>query len=279
MLKEYFRKHGLFFYFLLTIVITWGGIYMAVGLDGILGNEAIPDNRMPILYSVTLLGPIVSSLIMTALADGKAGFRNIGSRLFKWRNNIGWYALALLTVPLMVTGLLLILSRFSIKFTPAILLEKNKGSLLALGIFMGLAVGFFEEVGWTGFALPKLRERYSVLKSGLLLGIFWGLWHLPLFVASTKTSGSVSPIIYLVVLLFSFLPIYRVIMTWVYERTESLLIAILMHAPLSASQLILIPPELSGTKLVVYNLIFSVLLWVMLGFLLVNEKQNQKIFK
>ena len=64
-------------------------------------------------------------------------------------------------------------------------------------------------------------------------------------------------------LLFSFLPAYRVLLVWVYDRTQSLLLVVLMHAPLSASQLVLIPAALSGTKLVIYDLIFAAVLWIL----------------
>ena len=127
---------------------------------------------------------------------------------------------------------------------------------------MGLAVGFFEELGWTGFAVPRLLKKYSTLKTGLITGIVWGLWHAPLFLGSMKLSGNIPPAIYLSILLFSFLPAYRVLMVWLYERTESLLAVVLMHAPLSASQLILIPADISGMQLVIYNLAFTAMLWL-----------------
>jgi hypothetical protein len=78
-----------------------------------------------------------------------------------------------------------------------------------------------------------------------------------------------NPAFYLTVLLFSFLPAYRVLLVWIYDRTESLLLVVLMHAPLSACQLILIPPTLSGEKLVTYDLIFGAALWVLVATVLV----------
>lgn len=263
--RKFFKKHSVLVYFALALLITWGGIYLAIGMGGILGQSEIPEDRMPMLYGVTLLGPSIAGIISIALFDGKKGFRSLFSRLGKGRVSFRWYALALLTAPILITAILFIFSQFSSVYLPAIFAEENKATLLLTGIFMGLVVGFFEELGWTGFAMPKLREKFNVFTTGIILGVFWGLWHLPLFVASVKLSGSVPPTLYLLVLLFTFLPVYRVLMVWVYERTGSLLIMILMHAPLSGSQLLLIPPELSGVQLVLYNLTFAATLWLIVA--------------
>ncbi|HEY9122203.1 MAG TPA: CPBP family intramembrane glutamic endopeptidase [Brevefilum sp.] len=272
--KSFFKNNAVLVYFALTLLITWGGIFLAVGMDGILGTVDIPDAQMPLLYSVTLLGPSIAGLVAIALFDGKKGFRSLFSRLGKWRVALGWYAIALLTAPILITLILLIASLFSPAYLPTPFTEGNDFGLLLTGIFMGLAVGFFEELGWTGFAVPRLRQKYSVLTTGILLGLFWGLWHLPLFVASANSSGAVPPVLYLLILLFSFLPAYRALMVWVYDQTGSLLIMVLMHAPLSASQLLLIPPDLSGIQLVLYDITFAAALWLIAAAVVIFSKRQ-----
>ena len=272
--KGFFSNNAVLVYFALTLLITWGGILLAVGMDGILGTVEIPEEQMPLLYGVTLLGPTIAGLVAIAVFDGKAGFRSLFSRLGKWRVGLRWYAAALLTAPVLITAILLISLLFSEAYLPALFTDASNIGLLLTGIFMGLAVGFFEELGWTGFAVPRLRESYSVMTTGIILGLFWGLWHLPLFVASANSSGAVPPVIYLLILLFSFLPAYRVLMVWVYEQTGSLLIMVLMHAPLSASQLLLIPPDLSGVQLVIYDIAFAAVLWSIAGILAVSSRRK-----
>jgi membrane protease YdiL (CAAX protease family) len=273
--ENFLQKNSVLVYFALSLLITWGGIFLAIGMDGILGNSVIADERMPILYGVTLLGPSIAGLVAIALFDGKEGFRSLFSRMRKWRVGFRWYVVALLTAPLIITVLLLIFSLFSPVYIPALFTETNKASLLLTGIIMGLVVGFFEELGWTGFAVPKLRKKYNVIRTGIFLGLFWGLWHLPLFVASVNSSGPIPSVVYLLILLFTFLPVYRVLMVWVYDQTGSLLLMILMHAPLSASQLLLIPAELSGVQLVVYNLSFAAILWLIVGVIAIFSKRQQ----
>lgn len=259
--KDIISKHAVMLFFLLTILITWGGIFSVIGLGGILGTETIPEERMPILYLATLLGPSLAGILMTALIDGKQGFRSLADRMFKRKVGMHWYIAVLVSAPILITIILLMLSSISPNFSPALAAAENKTSLLFTGAVMGLAVGFFEELGWTGFAIPKLRLHFSSLATGIITGLVWGAWHFPLFAASASASGGIPPVIYISVMLFSFLPAYRVLMVWVYEQSGSLLLAMLMHAPLSASQLVLIPPALAGKQLVTYNLVFTGILW------------------
>jgi membrane protease YdiL (CAAX protease family) len=262
-IKAFIKKHPLLSYFILTFAISWGGILMAIGPSGILGTKEVSEGLMPFVYLATLLGPSVAGILLTGLVDGKAGFQELRSRLLRWRVGARWYAVALLTAPLLITATLFVLSLTSPAFLPAIFTTDDKVSLLLTGIVMGLVVGFFEELGWTGFAVPRLRLRYGVLTTGLIVGLLWGAWHLPLFSGSVRSSRALPPALHLSVLLFSFLPAYRVLMVWVYNRTGSLLVALLMHAPLAASQMILIPMTISGVQVVTYDLIFAAVLWVL----------------
>jgi membrane protease YdiL (CAAX protease family) len=262
-IKDFIVRHPVLAYYILTFAISWCSFLVLIGPGGILGTTGQADVLDPALYLAMLAGPSIAGLLLTGLADGRTGFRELLSRLLKWRVGVRWYVIALLTDPLLVTVTLLALSLTSPVFRPEIVTADDKASLLLAGIVMGLMVGLFEELGWTGFAVPRLRRRYGVLATGLIVGFVWGLWHLPLFLGSVSFSGSVSPTLYLSVLLFSFLPAYRVLMVWVYDRTESLLLAVLMHLPLAASQLILVPLTLSGISLVTYDIAFTAALWVL----------------
>jgi hypothetical protein len=102
---------------------------------------------------------------------------------------------------------------------------------------------------------------------GLIVGVVWGAWHFLVNVwASGTSSGALSLAVFLPAVLFSFLPAYRVLMVWVYDRTEqSLLVAMLMHTSLTASTLILMPLAISGVPLVSYDLVLAGALWVVVG--------------
>ncbi|UCF96211.1 MAG: CPBP family intramembrane metalloprotease [Spirochaetaceae bacterium] len=207
-----------------------------------------------------LLGPSAAGILLTGFASGRVGFRDLLSRLLRWRVRAHWYAVALLTAPLLTPVVILMLSLFSPEFTPSILTSDGKASFILMGIVGGLTVGFFEELGWTGFAIPRMRLRYSIIATGLILGLLWGAWHFLLFWDSNSFSEAF-PLALLLARLFSWLPAYRVLIVWVYDRTESLLVAMLMHVSLVAT-LQIIDPSLTGGNLLTFILVRAAVFWV-----------------
>ena len=263
-----FNKYPLMIYFILTFIISWGAIVMLVGLDGI---PVDPDQAVTLGMAI-LLGPSITSLLLTGLTSGRKGFRELGSRLFKWRVSFSWYAVALLTAPVSTVIVLLLLSIFSSKFIPSIFISENKISLLIMGIVAGLMVGFFEELGWTGFAIPRMRSRFSVLATGIIVGFLWGVWHFLLFWEKDSFSG-VLPLVLLLARLFSWLPAYRILMIWAYDHTGSLFVVILMHTSLVAT-LMIIDPVLSGGSLVTFILVRAAVLWVIAARITAARRQK-----
>ena len=259
--NTFIKRQPVLAYFVLTLVISWGSLLLIMGVGGILGTTAVPTEREPFLYVGMLLGPSIAGLLLTGLVYGRLGFRELLSRLRRWQVGVVWYVIAILTSPGLLAVALLLLSLFSPAFVPGILTSSNKVSLLVSGLVAGILVGIFEELGWTGFAIPRLRLRYGILSTGLIVGLVWGLWHMPLFIASARASQSVPPILKLAVLLFSFLPAFRVLMVWVYDRTGSLLVAMLMHMSQTATALIFAIPA-ADTPTVVSNLVYAVALWL-----------------
>jgi membrane protease YdiL (CAAX protease family) len=141
-----------------------------------------------------------------------------------------------------------------------------------MGLAVGIGAGFFEELGWTGVAVPRMLARHGVLATGVCVGLVWGAWHfLAIYWGSANAIGSVPVPIYLLVALFSFLVPYRILMTWVYQRTRSALIGVLMHASLTSSMLIMGAP-VSGRDLLTYDLAFGAVLWIAAAIVLVTSR-------
>jgi membrane protease YdiL (CAAX protease family) len=254
----------LLWFFALTFAISWGGILLVVGGPaGFTGATARTDPRFPHVYLAMLAGPVLSGMLFTAITSGALGFRELGSRLRRWRVDARAYAVALLTAPLVVLTAVFILSLGSPGFVPGLVENGGRSSLLLFGLAVGLGAGLFEELGWTGFAVPQLRRRYGILKSGLILGVLWAAWHV---VASIWGMGDIAgamPLpLFLGIDLLSVLLPYRVLMVWMHERTNSLLVTMLMHASLTSSLLILGPVGLSGTSQIAYDLGMAAILWV-----------------
>ena len=254
------KKYPVLTYFALTFALSWGSILLLVGPGFSLGSTTMPKNLLPFAYLAMVIGPSFASILLTGLVAGRVGLRQLLSRLVQWRVGGRWYAVALLTTPIVVMAVLLALSLFSSEFLPAIFSADDKASLLLSSLAVGLMVGFFEELGWTGFAIPRLRQQHGILTTGLIVGLVWGAWHFLVFWES-NTFSTTFGLALLLGRLFSWLPPYRVLMVWVHDHTGSLLLAMLTHATLVASGQILVPPTLTGVALLTYILVWAGALW------------------
>ena len=272
------KEHAVIIYFSLAILISWGLVLSIVGLEGIPGTTQEQDDLLYTIVFALLTGPIISSILMIAITHGKAGFRDFVSRLGTWKVPIHWYGIALLLAP--VTGFitLYLLVPFSDVYIPAIVISQDKLGLLMTGIMIGLSAGIFEEIGWTGFAIPELRKKHSVLTTGLVVGIVWGAWHyITAFWGAGNEQGGFVLLSFLPMMTFYILvlPAYRILMAWVYENSQSLLIAILMHASLTGNVIyLLLSPELTEMALTIWYVVFAVPLWVIVGLLFKLDIKN-----
>jgi membrane protease YdiL (CAAX protease family) len=258
----FLSRHAVLTYYILTFAISWGGIVLILGPDGFVSTGA----TMPIVGGAALVaGPSIAGVLLTGVVDGRSGFRRLLSRLRRWRVGARWYAVALLIGPLVMAGTVFGLSLVSPEFRPDIVTAADKLSIVVSGMALGLMVGFFEELGWTGFALPRLRLRYSLVATGLVMGLLWGAWHFPMFAGTTDPKGLVPAALVVGIFLFGWLPPYRVLMVWVYDRTESLLVAILMHAPISATAYVLASEARSSAALVIPVLVWGAAFWVIVA--------------
>ncbi len=264
-IKTFIKTHPVLTYFVLTFAISWGGVLILGAPYGMPTTKEQFEKLWPIVFLPYLLGPGISSIILIGLLYGKEGFRKLLFRLLRWRVNTRWYAIALLTAPLFVIVILFAFSLTSQAFIPAIFTSDDKLTLFLKGISIGIVGGgLLEEPGWTGFAVPGLRKQYSVFKTGLIVGFLWGLWHfLPTYWGSGDSFGVLSLSILLPPCFFyvGVLPAYRLLMVWVYDRTQSLLVTILMHASLTASTLFILAPSVEGLPLFTYYLILAAVLW------------------
>lgn len=262
-IKAFVNSHPVLTYFALTFAISWGGFILVVGPGGFANTNWQADPSFPFAVMAMLAGPSVAGLLMTAIADGRPGFRKLRSRLFKWRVDTRWYAIALLPAPLLSVIVL-----FALSLTSPIYTADDKAAVLLSGIMAGLTT-VLEEIGWTGFAIPRLRQRYSILTTGLIVGIPWGIWHLlqQIYISGSYTGG-VPLALYFSLAVFntvSGLTAYRVLLVWIYDHTESLLVTTLMHASLTASNIFIFRPEATGVSFLAFGLVFTAAQWFLVA--------------
>ncbi len=279
--KAFLERHPLRVYYILTFVLSWAGMLLVIGPSGIPGTPEVVKKLLPLAIPPMLLGPSVSGLLLTGLTGGKTGLRSLLSRLLRWRVGLGWWTVALLAGPLLMTVVPLALSPFFPDFKPQVLTTDDKASLFQLAIGAGLGAGFFEELGWTGFALPRLRTRYSLLATGLFMGALWGAWHLLVNIwSSGNPAGGLSPALFLHSFIFSagILPAYRILMVWVHDHTGSLLVAMFMHAGLTTGNVLFAPSMATGPDPMAWSLALTGALWAVVAVVLWKTKAFQRRF-
>jgi membrane protease YdiL (CAAX protease family) len=260
-MEAFIKRHPVLTYFALVFVISWGSVLLMIGPHEFPLRWEEFERVGGLLYLGSFAGPFLAGILMTGLIDGRQGFRDLLARVGRWRVGARWYGLVLLLPVLAIGASRLLLSLVSSDNLPSPVSTSESSSVAAV-IGLSLMVGFFEEIGWTGFAVPRLLSRHAVLATGIAVGVVWGAWHFPLFWESNTFSGSL-PVGILLARLFSWLPPFRVLMVWVYDRTGSLLMVILMHAALVATQFILFPATQTGRALLMGILALAAMVWLM----------------
>lgn len=250
-LAPWVQRHSLLGYFAMTFAISWGGILIMLAARGF-DLSPMQPLEAGLIFLAMILGPSVSGIAFVALLGGRAGFHELVARLTQWRVAVHWYAVALLTMP---TLLLTILWPLGVVVDPAFT-PRFQWTLFAVG----LVAGSFEEIGWTGFATPKLLTCQSLGMAGLSLGFIWAFWHLLVdFRYNIDAMGAAWLLEFAIVYLATLTP-YRLLMTWVYRHTQSLLLAILMHASFTGWLLVLFPATSSAQSLL-WQSILALTLW------------------
>lgn len=237
------KEYPVALYFLLTFVITWICVFpMIVTTGQDLGP--VVGVIVGVLFTGGLaFGPAISAIIVTSIESGRSAVRELLGRTVKLRVGVQWY-LAAVFVPLILYvsagGLnLLFGGSFSIDLLNRYPFRDYISQFSAYDpnlVAVVVAIVFFvdiwflggglEEIGWRGYALPRLqgRNRYNAVISSLIIGVVWGFWHLPLFlIPGTPQNGYPFPAYLLGTVGMAF------ILTWVYNNTQSLFAVILLH--------------------------------------------------
>ncbi len=245
------RRYPLLSYLVLTFAISWGGILIVLIASGF--DLSVPEPaELGLLFVLKLAGPSVSGLTLIAAIDGRAGLHELWSRLICWNVGASWYALALLTAPLLLLAVLLPLSMLvSPDFAP-----RFQWGLLAVG----LLAGGFEEIGWTGFAAPRLLARHRLWIAGMSLGFVWALWHLLVDLRYNMSAMGDGWMFQFAIVYLATLTPFRILMTWVYSNTSSLLLAVLMHASYTGALMTFFPATTFGQGML-WQAMFAIVLW------------------
>lgn len=203
------RQHRLAAFFVLAYVLAWAPLLLfAAGV-------------LPRGLAFFAGAPLVAAVIVIGIADGRTGYRELLSRLLRWRVGWPWYVVALGLPALLVLVTGVVNSWFG---APGLDLSAiawtDVALLLAFRIVDPTDGALGEEPGWRGFALPHLQTRWSPLASAALLGVATAGWHSPLVLLGNLTWIGL-PSTFVITFLY----------VWLFNRTGgSLLLALLFHA-------------------------------------------------
>jgi CAAX protease family protein len=245
-LTRLIRRHPLIAFFVIAFVGEWIASLPVVLAQNGLGllpytvpalGPILPAYWSTVLASIA--GPTLGSFVVTAMTGGRAGVRQLLRRYAFWRVGVRWYLLLFVGVPLIP------LACASVFLGTAPLTAFFQQWPLYFTVYLPnllitvVAIQIWEEGGWSGFAIPRLQQRFGAWRAVLIFGPLWALFHLPAFFVPgqifDQKVGVVTMLVYMGLLIIGAIPT-RVIMTWVFNNTKaSILIAILLHGALDAS--------------------------------------------
>lgn len=182
-----------------------------------------------VIFIIGGFGPAIAALVVTRLTGGSV--RAWASRIVSWRAPSGFYLYALGLPALLYSAMNLELALLGENVDASLLFSRLPAYLLTL-VFVAILGGGLEEPGWRGYALGRLQERHTPLRATLILGLLLGMWHVPIY----GPAGFVVPL----VLAFFY--------TYLFNKTGSILLCVLLHGSLTAAQdnLLLMAQEAHG---------------------------------
>lgn len=218
----FLKRHSLVAGIVLMFAFTWP-------ID--LAHSGVIPLKVPFgIYLFLGYGFGIASLLMTGLTHGRGAVVALFRRFFIWRVGWRWYLVAFLLYPSLITSGVLLnaaLTHRPLDFGEVMAhrIFGTSANLLVfiLPFFLVDAISNGEEIGWRGYVLPRLQAKHSALASSLILGVIWGFWHLPKYLAPGNTSSFALFMLKIVA--------DSVLYTWLFNNTKgSLLLTTIFHA-------------------------------------------------
>lgn len=240
-------------------VISWG-VWLPLAMMPGPARGGEPSRWVPWLHVIGAYGPCFAALLVTGVGEGVEGLRRLFSRLLIWRVHAGWYAAALLlpaALSLLVTAIHMMFGGDAPDFgsppiegmaMPAWLRPYQGWGILAPVFFLQLMTGssLGEELGWRGFALLRLQQRFSALDASLIIAVVWAVWAQPFFHLQHAPAGSgvtMRDVLFFVMLLVGVVPA-QILITWLFNSTGgSLLLVLLYNNSLKVTDMFLAAPN------------------------------------
>ena len=216
----------------------WDYFVITFGFSWLCWSPCVLETRgileLPIPCEVLLLlgiwGPLVGAIWVSVRRNGWTAARGLLARATDLRIGMVWW-LVILTIPFVLSALALLGLRLLGGEVVNLEMLAKPWMILPSILFMMLLGGGQEEFGWRGYALDILQARWGAVVASLVLGLIWGVWHLPLFFVEQAGQYYMS--------MWAFIltsPALSILTTWVYNSTgKRLFAAWLFHGAINTS--------------------------------------------
>jgi membrane protease YdiL (CAAX protease family) len=261
-------KRRLVLFFGLAYLISW-----LLWVPLVASSQNWTSSSPPfLLFYLGTIGPALAAIILLRFFEGADAVWSLLGKLVLWRVGIKWYLIALLlpaSIRLAALGGLYLLGSIGSEFH-----LRPWHELLGVSLLMLVLVPL-EEIGWRGYALPKLQAMYGAFWASIMLGVLWSLWHLPLVWLTGSYQESNSPLEYMIVFTVTILPI-SILFTWLYNHTNgSLVLASLFHAAINITETALILRDKDGLLLLLVSSVITAALGVLIMITLAGRRGVQ----
>ena len=256
---------------ILTYYALAFGIAWLVWIPLVLSSRALLPIRFPeSLAWLAGVAPIFSGILMTYRELGRSGLKQLLTRCLMWKFGIGWYLIVVL-LPIVIILLDLVLYRLFGGTLSGVPPTAWPMSYLSL-VFIFIPLAIFEEAGWRGYASPRLQYLLGKWGGSLVLGVLWGIWHIPYYLIRGVSIFADFSLPYLVLSLLFFVigtTAFETLMTWVFRQTRgSLLFACIFHASNNAFANLSFVPTAKAEQGLIFVLSAGVgwlVVWAILG--------------
>jgi membrane protease YdiL (CAAX protease family) len=238
-MKTLIKSKPILSFFVLTFAFTWLWWGLVYALQLPLAAGYVP-------FLIGAAGPSLMAFAVSAAVGGRQEVETLCKRVAVWRVGIVWYLAALFIPALVALGAIGLHLLFGGTLPSFALLEKQ-WYLIPIALITGMLLGgpLEEEFGWRGFAMVHLQKRYSALTASVIVGILWGLWHLPAFLIPWSSQHGLPVIMFLLHDIA-----LAILFTWIFNNTGgSIWMAMLAHAAFNLTITILpVTPSAAGSE-------------------------------
>ncbi|MBK8901595.1 MAG: CPBP family intramembrane metalloprotease [Anaerolineaceae bacterium] len=251
-------RYPLAIFFILTYAISW-----TIWLSMIVLSLDILTPLGRTLNIIAIFGPTLAGLVLTAIRHGSSSVGQLIGRLWRPQPRPTRIGVALL-LPL---AIMVAAAALAFLIGDLLLSTAAAGWLLLLGEFV--RIFFFggplgEEIGWRGYALPRLLRDHSPMQASVLLGLVWGGWHAPIYAIvgtgqnEMLRSGGSFPFLFIAFVVWTIG--LSILFTWLYKLAQgNLLVVILFHAAVNTAVFL---PAFLGVQSGMITLLNAGLTWV-----------------